>query len=180
MNWNLNCFYTDESDFNKDFESLDSLFKEFLTFKGNLHLFDTFKAYILHEEKVTTLLYRLYGYAHLSSDLNLKDQALQSRYQKLLIKFNELSSITSFVSPEIISIGKEKIFEFIDSDEKLKEYSFPYEKLFRLQEHVLSDKEEKLLANFSPIGNVPTQLYQALSLIDRVDEKVVLSDGNRW
>lgn len=178
MNWNLDCFYTSESDFNKDFESLDGLFKEFLIFKGKLHLFDTFKAYILHEEKVTNLLYRLYGYAHLSSDLNLKDQTLQSRYQKLLIKFNELSSITSFISPEIISIGKEKIFKFINSDEKLKEYGFPYEKLFRLQEYVLSDKEEKLLANFSPIGNVPTQLYQALSLIDRVDEKITLSDGN--
>lgn len=178
MNWNLNCFYTDESDYLKDFESLDGLIKEFLTFKGKLNHFDTFKAYILHEEKVTKILYKLYGYAHLSSDLNLKDQALQSRYQKLLIKLNELSSITSFISPEIISIGKEKIFEFLNSDEKLKEYSFPYEKLFRLQEHVLSDKEEKLLSNFSPISNIPTQLYQALSLIDRVDEKVTLSDGN--
>lgn len=177
MNWNLDGFYQNEKDYEKDFESLGHLIQEFVKFKGTLHEFENFKAYILHEEKTIEVMYRLYGYAHLSSDLNLKDQTLQSRYQKLLIKMNELSTITSFVSPEVISIGEEKIMSFINQDEKLKEYGFPYKKLFKLQAHVLSDKEEKLLSNFSPIGNVPTQLYQSLSLTDRVDEKVTLSDG---
>lgn len=177
MHWNLDGFYTSEENYLNDLNQLDDLIKQFVQFKGKLHEFENFKAYILHEEKTIEVMYRLYGYAHLSSDLNLKDQALQSRYQKLLIKMNELSSITSFVSPEVIAIGEETIMSFLNKDEKLKEYGFPYEKLFKLQEHVLSDKEEKLLSNFSPISNVPTQLYQSLSLTDRVDETVTLKDG---
>lgn len=177
MKWNLDGFYTNEADYEKDILLLDELINAFPKFKGTLHEFKNFKEYHLHEEKTISVMYRLYGFAHLSSDLNLKDQPLQSRYQKLLIKMNELSSMTSFVSPEIISIGEEKIMSFIDKDEKLSEYRFNFEKLFKQQDHVLLDKEEKLLSFFSPISNVPTQLYQSLSLTDRVDEKVTLSDG---
>ena len=175
--WNLDVFYTSNEDFERDLKAFESKIETFKKFKGNLDKFEFFRDYILFDEEVTREFYKLYAYSHLSSDLNLKDAEKQSRYQKVLIVMNKLSTITSFVSPEIIKVGKDTILSFVEKDERLKPYRFPMEKLFKQQEHVLSDSEEKLLSNFRAISSVPTQLYTSLSMTDRVDEVVTLSDG---
>lgn len=175
--WNLNVFYESDEAWEKDFELFKSRIDTFETFKGKLGDFDTFKAYHVFDEETTNLLYKLYPYASLSSDLNLKNTEKMSRKQKLLLALNELSSKTSYIAPEILSLGEAKVFDFLEKDELLKPYKFPYEKLFRNQSHVLSEDKEKLLSNFGVIRSIPTNLYQSLAVIDRQDEKVTLSDG---
>ncbi len=144
-------------------------------YQGKLSEFKYFKEYFLFEEEITKLLYRLYMYSHLASDLNLKDQQLQQRNQMVILKMNQIGSLTAYVSPEIISIGEEKVLEFVNKDEFLKPYLFNFQKLFKQQEHVLSNLEEQVLANFEPTRSIPVQLYNSLALTDRTDEKVVLS-----
>lgn len=176
-NWNLDVFYTSNEDFEKDLKIFEGKIEAFNKFKGNLNQFEYFRDYILFDERTTMDFYKLYAYAHLSSDLNLKDTEKQARYQKVLIVMNKLSSVTSFVSPEMIKVGKETLLSFIDKDVRLEPHRFSIEKLFKQQEHVLSDSEEKLLSNFRPVSSVPTQLYTSLSVTDRVDEVITLSDG---
>ncbi|HKL60841.1 MAG TPA: M3 family oligoendopeptidase, partial [Acholeplasma sp.] len=60
----------------------------------------------------------------------------------------------------------------------LTPYTFPMQKLFKQQAHVLSDDNERLLSNFGPLSSVPTSLYNALSIGDRDNEVVTLSDGS--
>ncbi len=42
------------------------------------------------EEEATHLLYRLYGYIHLNSDLNLKDSVKSSKNQQLMLMLSDL------------------------------------------------------------------------------------------
>ncbi len=179
MNWKLDVFYKNEEEFNEDLKLLDEKLPGFSKFKGKLNQLEVFKEYIEFEEEITKILYRLYMYAHLSSDLNLKDQHLQSLNQSVMFRMNQISSLTAYISPELISIGEEKIMEFVNSDDSLKPYLFPMQKLFKQQQYVLSNKEEQVLANFARTRSVPTQLYQALSLTDRIDEEITLSNGEK-
>ncbi len=179
MNWNLDVFYKNEEEFNKDLKLLDEKLPTFTSFKGKLNQFEVFKEYLLFEEEITKLLYKLYMFSHLSSDLNLKDQQLQSRNQSVMFRMNQIGSLTAYISPELISIGEEKILEFVSKDEALKPYFFPMQKLFKQQKHVLSNKEEQILANFGPTRSIPSQLYNALSLTDRVDEEITLSNNEK-
>ena len=43
MNWNLDPFYTNEDDWNKDLEALKSLIPVLEAFEGKLNNFDNFK-----------------------------------------------------------------------------------------------------------------------------------------
>jgi len=176
--WDLSVFYTNDEAWEKDFNLLKTEVAKFSNFKGKLGNFDDFLAYHKFDEDVTKLLYKVYAYAHLASDLNLKDTKKMQMNQQVGLVLSELNQLTSFISPEIIDLGKETVLGFVEKDEFLKPFKFPYEKLFRGQEHILDAKSEQLMSNFSPIKNIPTSLYQALSTIDRKDEAIKLSDGS--
>lgn len=176
--WDLSVFYPNDEAWEKDFNLLKTEVAKFSNFKGKLGNFDDFLAYHKFDEEVTKLLYKVYAYAHLASDLNLKDTKKMQMNQQVGLVLSELNQLTSFISPEIIDLGKETVLGFVEKDEFLKPFKFPYEKLFRGQEHILDAKSEQLMSNFSPIRNIPTSLYQALSTIDRKDETIKLSDGS--
>ncbi len=175
--WKLDQFYTNETDWNNDLEQFKSTITTLASFKGKLGNFDSFLNYMKTEEETSKLFYRLYGYASLASDLNLKDVKLASMKQQIMILANQLSQATSWANPEIITLGKDKIFDFLSQDDFLKTYTFVFEKLFMQQKHVLSEEQENILANFGPTGSIPSNLYQALSIIDAKDETIVLDNG---
>ncbi len=177
--WDLTYFYKDDQSWEKDFELLKSKVETFAEFQGKLGDYNTFLEYHLRDEEVTKLIYRVYAYAHLGSDLNLKNVDKMNQNQKVQLLLSKLSQITSYIAPEILSLGEAKVFDFINRDERLKPYKFPYEKLFRSQEHVLDEAREKILANFAATRSVPTALYQSLSVIDRQDEEIILSNGSK-
>jgi oligoendopeptidase F len=81
------------------------------------------------------------------------------------------------VNPELISLGYDHVMSLIEGDEFLETHRFPLTKLFHQQAHVLDEAREGLLANFSSARRIPSSLHQALSIIDRTDETVTLSDG---
>jgi oligoendopeptidase F len=175
--WDLSIFYPSLEAWEEDLKKLPLHIEKLASFKGKLNVFESFKDFYLEEEEATRLLYRLYAYIHLSSDLNLKDSVKSAKNQQMMLVLSDLNQKTSFVSPELIAIGEEKIMEFVSKDAFLKPYRFPMEKLFVQQKHVLSTDQEQLLAHFGPTRSIPSSLYQALSIVDAHDEKVTLSTG---
>jgi oligoendopeptidase F len=177
--WNLSVFYPNFDEWAKDVELFESKIAQFAQYKGKLNTFEGFRDYLLLEEDIIHVLYKVYAYAHLAADLNLKDNELGSKYQTVLLKLAKMNQATSFFSPEVISVGKETIMSFLTRDERLQPYKFVMEKLFFQQKHVLSDENERILALHQPIGSVPSAMYNALAVGDRTDEQVTLSNGEQ-
>src|SRR5690625_2250100 len=176
-NWNLDEFYKNEEDWKKDLEKLKSLIPTLASYRDKLSNYEDFLAFFKLEENANKLFYRLYGYAHLASDLNLKDLEKQTMQQQVIITVNELSQKTAWSNPEILSLGKEKVMDFLNRDDLLKNYIFPMEKLFRQQKHDLSVDQEQIISNFAPTTEIPSNIYQAVSIIDAKDEEVTLDSG---
>lgn len=177
--WDLSQFYPNIEAWEKDLEKLPTYIERLASFKGKLNDFDSFKAFYQADEEATHFFYRLFAYIHLASDLNLKDQEKMAKNQQMMLKFAEFSQKVSYVNPELISLGEEKVMSFLDRDDFLNTYRFPLKKLFAQQAHVLSDDKESLLANFATTRSVPSQLYQALSIVDAKDEEITLSTGEK-
>lgn len=175
--WDLSIFYSNLEAWENDLKLFPPHIEKLASFQGKLHNFEDFKAFYHAEEEASKLLYKLYAYIHLSSDLNLKNQVNSSKYQQLLLLLSQLNQKTSFVSPELISIGEEKIMSFVEKDDFLKTYKFQMQKLFFQQKHVLSAEQEKILSNFGPTRSIPSSLYQGLAIVDATDEKITTSDG---
>ncbi|MDX9690956.1 MAG: hypothetical protein RBT45_00775, partial [Acholeplasmataceae bacterium] len=177
--WDLSIFYPSLDAWDEDLKNFPPYIEKLAAYQGKLSDYEHFKAFYELEEEATKLLYRLYAYIHLNSDLNLKDQVKSSKNQQMMLMLSQLNQKTSWVSPELISIGEAKVMEMVQQDPFLMTYKFQMEKLFLQQKFVLSGDQEKILANFGPIRSVPSSLYQALAIIDASDETVKLSDGRK-
>lgn len=177
-NWNLSPFYASETQWDEDFKVFQNEIPKLSQHKGTLHTKEGLKSFYEFEESLTKLFYRLYGYIHLKSDLNLKDQALQGKNQNMMSMIAKLNQLSSFVSPELIALGYDHVMSLLEGDKFLESYRFPLQKLFHQQAHVLDEAREGLLANFSAARRIPSTLHQALSIIDREDEVVTFKDGS--
>jgi oligoendopeptidase F len=177
MNWDLTAIYKDEKVWEKDYQKCERLLNELEEYKGKLDSFETFENFIIKRESLEITLFELYPYAKMSYDLNMKDQEKEARLQKIQLLLSKASEKLSWVDPEILSIGEEKIFSYVNKSTKLKEYKYPFESLFHQQKHILDKEQEQLLSYFSLFCGTPSNIYNALSIADAKPQKVKLNNG---
>ena len=176
MKWDLTYLFKSLDDFEKNFEETEKIVEKLATFKGKLNDFSNFKEFFLLQKEFEKKGLRTYQYASLLSDLNKKNTENAARLQRVQLAFVKLQQALSFEEPELISIGKEKVMSFINQDKTLEEFRFPMEKLFKRQEHILDDKSESLLANFSQVQGAGRNLYSSLSVADIEGQDVMLDN----
>lgn len=177
MKWKLTNLFASLKEWEEDYKKLETMINSLSEFQGKLGDFKEFVKYYKLQKNLAVLILKVYQYAALTSDLDKKNTDNAARVQKMTFLLSKLNQVTAFESPELLSIGKEKVDSFINKDETLKEYRFSLDKLFRNQEHVLDTKSESLLANFSQLSGQGSEVYSALSVADKVDKEVTLEDG---
>ena len=186
MNWDLTYLFKTQEDWQKALDECMTYIPKAASFKGKLNNKEDFIAYLKLELEMTEKLERVYQYASLKSDLNKKniDNAKSlAMVQNFLMQLNQA---TSWSDPEILSVGKEKVMEWLDTEEELKQFKFGYEKLFHQNEHILDASSEQLISYYSPLFRKGNSLYSALSVSDSEGveieledkEKVVVTQGN--
>ena len=78
----------------------------------------------------------------------------------------QVSDAMSFVSPEILSIGKEKLETFFAELPELEKYRRLLEEELRFREHVLSPELETVLAKAQEMADSPQQIFMAFNNAD--------------
>ena len=177
--WDLSYFYKDENDFKKEFESLGEYVTRLSTYKGQLSDTAKLKEYLLLSEELEKKLFRVYQYASLNSDLNKKDTESSANVARVMMLLANLEQATAFEAPEILSLGRKNVFDFIDENPEFESYRFGMEKLFRGNKHVLKEREEQLLSYYSPVTNEGSELYSKLAVADGKSKSVKLSGGEK-
>lgn len=177
MNWDLTAIFKDTAEWEKSFEIASNLIEEVANMKGTLNDKENFKAFIGLNEKLDMEIEELYIYSYMSYHLDMKNTEQEEFVQRMGILVSNASMKLSWISPEIISIGKETVMGFIDSDSELEQYRYPYDSLFNNEAHTLTSDKEELLSYFSLFNSNPGKLYQSLTVTDHENEMVTLSDG---
>lgn len=85
---------------------------------------------------------------------------MTNKVSDLFTKYNELSS---FVVPEILKLDEEKLNTFYKDEEKLEDYRFSIENIYRFKNHTLDEEKEKMLSNLSKCLSNPEETYEALT-----------------
>lgn len=179
MKWDLTYLFENEEAYNKAFNELIPYIKKLSSYQGKLKDEKMFVEYMLLQDEAEMKLCRVFQYAHLKSDLNKKDVANASALQKVYIFLNNLVQATSFESPEILAIGKEKVFSFVDNNPSIESHRFSLVKLFHMNEHVLDESKEKMLSYFGSFSEASSDLYTTLAISDKKAKSVKLSDGRK-
>ncbi len=79
---------------------------------------------------------------------------------------SEVASLLSFVEPELVAAGKEKVAGFMEDKPELSVYRHFFDNLFREAAHILDGKSEKILAMSSPVGEAAHDIFSAMNNAD--------------
>lgn len=153
--WDLSQIYSSLEEWNKDFEYVKANGDKYLEFKGKLNNADNILKYFKFDEEFSKKTDSLYMYAALKFDedtSNSKYQELKGKIEKVL---TDLSAKTSFVLPELLKLSKEDFDKFMIEKDELKMYDYEFKNILRMKKHILSDKEEELLASLGKSLNNP-------------------------
>ena len=177
--WDLTKMYADEDEFNKELERLKGFIPSLESYKGKLGNEDDLVAYLMLSLKLEGDINKIYMFASMRSDLNKKDIHNLEDLGRVEQFVNDLMEATSFQDPEILAVGKDKVFSILNKHPEIKDYDFAFDKLFRSQEHVLDASTEKILSGFSKLQSEGASLYSSLSVGDSVPQEVTFSDGKK-
>ncbi len=117
-------------------------------------------------DKVESRLDRVYVYASLNADQDTRvgeTQSMKSRARSLAINYGRA---TSWLVPELTSIPFETIESWMKSNEKLALYRHYFDNQFRQKKHILSPREEELLALTGEIRSTASNTYNLLKNAD--------------
>jgi oligoendopeptidase F len=84
-------------------------------------------------------------YAGFSYAVDTTDQQAAGMRSKGQSLYGQVLSAVSFMQPEILAIGRDKIDEWMNQNEKLAIYQHYFDDLFRKQAHVRSAEVEEVL-----------------------------------
>ena len=96
-------------------------------------------------EQLILRAYKLYMYASFSYAVETTNQQAGGLLGKAQGIYGQVVSAAAFQQPEILSIGKSKLEEWMKQNEKLAVYCHNFEDLFRQQAHVRSAEVEEIL-----------------------------------
>lgn len=178
--WDLTKIYKDEKEWQKDFDDVKEKILKVLEYKDSfLSNGKKLYEYLKYDEEVSRKLEKIYYYAHLNYDADTLDEkykVMTNKVSDLFTKYNELSS---FVVPEILKLNEEKLNTFYKDEEKLEDYRFSIENIYRFKNHTLDEEKEKMLSNLSKCLSNPEETYEALTDSDFEYDYITDEKGNK-
>lgn len=165
--WDLSHLVKNREIFEKDLQYCLSLIKQMTDFSGKLKEKSVILDCLKKQDEIVFTASKLYIYAHMNEDINKADKERQELTAKADIFIARLNSELSFVTPELTSLPTDFLSELKD-DTAFSEFSFLIETIIRNKKHILSKKEEKILAE---AGAFSDEFKDTFMMFDNADIK---------
>jgi oligoendopeptidase F len=175
--WKLEDIYPDDSKWEEDFASVKKRLPEITAYAGRLggSAKTMLECFNLRDE-ISIILGKLIVYANMKSHEDTSDSKYQGPVSRVSSLAVEFSAVSSFITPEILSIPEERLRELI-ADPSLKDYLFGLRELLRRKEHVLSQEEEIILAKAGDIAGTSDNVFSMLTNADMKFDPIKDEDG---
>lgn len=164
--WDLSTLSVSDEKWYEDFAALKKEVENIRQLKGKMALSsDSFHQTLLSLEKFFKEEERLGSYAFLKYSAD----STNSQVAKMAGEFDafeaSVSEAVSFFDTELVKMD-EKVLSSYMAEERNKDYLVFIKKSLRMKEHILSEKEERLLSLYSPVGASAQDIFMDLNNID--------------
>jgi oligoendopeptidase F len=176
--WNVEKMYENPAAWEEDFEILKSKAPKMQRFSGKLGRAEDLLCFLESNVEVQRLLDKLLVYAHLRGDEDTAKAQFQVLKNKVDAYAAEVSSVTAFFIPELLSLPEGAVDEAICKLPELKLYEFYLKDILSQKPHTLSAEGEKLLASVSDCLNAPGNIFGMLTNADMTFPIIKDEDGN--
>lgn len=177
--WDLSTIFETDQKWEEELALLTEDTKQAASLEG--HLLDSAETLLDITERYLDLsrrLEKLYVYAHMKNDQDTRVAKYQEYYAKAMTLYSQLDQVFSFYEPEFMAITEEQYKNFLEEEPKLQPYKHFFDKLLQNKNHVLSQREEELLAGAGEIFGAASETFAILDNADIVFPFVKDEDGN--
>ena len=184
--WDLSHIFKTRDDFEKAYAEAEASILQLDGLRGKMTAdSETLKRSLDTIYEIGEKAELVYLYAFLQKESDNSDpeyQAMAGRATNLIVAF---SSAVSFMNPEILSAGREKLEGFL-ADPILAGYRHILHDIARAEEHTLDEKGERMLAMLGDAAEIPSDTFGMLESVDMTfpdvtdaaGEKKALTHGN--
>jgi len=177
--WDLTHIYTNDEKWEKDFSWVEKNLKDYDNFKRKLNSdADTLLACLKFDDSIGIRIERLYLYAMLAKDCDLRDNTYQAMDDRIKSLYARVSTVSSFIKPELLEIDSDELLQMIESNDELKIYKHNIDDLLRTKSHSLSKQEEQILGLATEIAQTPYNSYSMFTNADLKFPTVKDNEGN--
>ncbi len=187
--WDLSYLYDSDEAWEDAFKKAQNMENALSSYENSLSKNGStlLKCLQLNDE-AGILLDKLWSYASRKADQDLGNTENQARLQRIRSLYTNISTATAFIDPEILTISDKKLKRFLKKNDELMVYKYYFDELNRVQDHVLSKKEEKLLALAGKATSGTSATYGILTntdfkwgmIKDENDNSVEMSGGRYY
>lgn len=176
--WDLTDFYATKSDWESELTRLLAEVDSLNTYQGKLgNDAQTLLSALEQRSAFSKELLRLWTYASNIRNTNLGDPAGQTMVGRMQALFQRASATQSFMAPEIVELGSDKIEQFLTQEPGLAKHALFLRNTLRQGQHVLSPETEQVL---SLMGTALSSSQSARDMLANAEIEwptITLSDG---
>ena len=174
----LTKMYPNRGAFEQDIKKVkEELIPKIKEYKGKLNNVDSIYEYFELESQISQILNKAYWYGNLQLDLNQNDTDAQEMVSIAGGVWGIYGEAISFERPELLSMPTEK-FQQIMNTPKLSTYKHYLEKMLKEKDHVLSNKEERILSLSSDLTGSPEDIFNKVMYADFEYPTIKDKEGN--
>ncbi|HQA06989.1 MAG TPA: oligoendopeptidase F [Syntrophomonadaceae bacterium] len=165
--WQLGDIYKNQDEWEKDFNRVKELIEQIGPYQGRVgESAETLKQVLEILNEMQRKGDNLYVYSRMRRDednSNAEYQTLFDRAEGLSV---QSSSAVAFVVPELLAMSREQVKEYEKAEPELAVYAHYFDELFRQKEHILGEKEERLLAMSADLSSASNNIFTMLNNAD--------------
>ena len=177
--WDLSTIFPTDEAFEAELAQVSEEVKKAASLAG--HLLDSADSLLKTTEIQLDLMRRiekLYSYAHMKNDQDTRVAKYQEYQAKGMTLYSEFGQSFAFYEPEFMAITEEQYQAFLAEQPALQQYQHYFDKLLKKKAHILTQREEELLAGAGEIFGAAGETFAILDNADIVFPMVHDEDGN--
>jgi len=164
--WDLTGLFADASAWEEGMKELQAEIERAPQFKGKLlEGKESFLATLAWYEKTGILAERLYSWAFLNYAGDASDSTNVRRHSLMGQSLAQLGANMAYFDPELLAIDDRTLQSYL-ADPSFAPYKVYLEKSRRFKAHVLSEKEERIMALQSEVASTPRTTFGDLTNVD--------------
>jgi oligoendopeptidase F len=165
--WDLSSILPDDAAWQKALDQVKAGLGGFDRYKGKLaasaaNVRDAIKL----RDSLSVTADNLSVYAGLKLDEDNRVSKYQEMQSQAADIYSKLGNASAFIQPELLAMDSAALMGYAAADPELKAYTFMLKDLVRSKAHILSDKEEALLAGAAPVLDSPSRIFGMIENAD--------------
>lgn len=178
--WAIHDLFATDDDWRAALAAAKDYVPRVQAFRGRLgESAQTLLDYLRLDDEISLAFDALVHYAQRKSDEDTRVATYQEMVSQVMRLAVELQSAAAFQTPELLAIPEDTLEGFYQTAPDLGLYRRNIDRVRRRKEHVLSDKEEALLAAAGEMAAAPDDVFSMLNDADLQFPDAADKDGNR-